>query len=194
MPAPSDIPPRPDTAAGGGRADAVSHEQFVTGALEAHESALIGYAASLVLQADSARDLVRETFLHLAPQAPGIFGTELKLRLFADCRSRALELLRKERPNQPLDDIRWRKVAGPDQEPVDLPQPPGLAPPLLQALETLTDSQREVILLKFRHQFRYSEIQHITGLTPANISFLVHTGLRHLRNLPAPPPPDVPSP
>ena len=50
-------------------------------------------------------------------------------------------------------------------------------------LDRLTDNQREVIILKFQQDLSYREIQTITGLTTGNIGFLIHTGLKRLREI-----------
>ena len=53
----------------------------------------------------------------------------------------------------------------------------------MKMLERLSDNQREVILLKFQQGLSYQEIQEITGLSSGNIGFLIHTGLKRLRDL-----------
>ena len=50
-------------------------------------------------------------------------------------------------------------------------------------LDRLTDNQREVIILKFQQDLSYREIHAITGLTTGNIGFLIHTGLKRLREI-----------
>jgi RNA polymerase sigma factor (sigma-70 family) len=49
------------------------------------------------------------------------------------------------------------------------------------ALERLSENQREVILLKFEQGLSYQEISEVTGLTPGNVGFLLHNGLKRLR-------------
>ena len=55
--------------------------------------------------------------------------------------------------------------------------------PVMRMLERLSDNQREVIVLKFQQDLSYREIQTITGLTTGNIGFLIHTGLKRLREI-----------
>ena len=54
---------------------------------------------------------------------------------------------------------------------------------LMIYLNRLTANQREVITLKFQHGLSYQEIQTITGLASGNIGFLIHTGLKRLREI-----------
>ena len=52
----------------------------------------------------------------------------------------------------------------------------------LKAMETLPDHQQEVLRLKFHDELSYKEIATVTGLTVGNIGFLIHTGLKHIRD------------
>jgi RNA polymerase sigma-70 factor (ECF subfamily) len=148
-----------------------------------YESALIGYASTILHDIDLARDVVQDTFTRLCQQNLEKVRDNLKPWLFTVCRNRAFDVLRKEKRNQPLDDIHWQKVAG-----------PGLPPDLESArqdqlkeitacLDRLTSNQRDVIILKFQQDLSYREIQAITGLTTGNIGFLIHTGLQRLREI-----------
>jgi RNA polymerase sigma-70 factor (ECF subfamily) len=48
-------------------------------------------------------------------------------------------------------------------------------------LETLPPNQREVIRLKFQNGFSYREISRISGHSVSNVGFLIHTGMKTLR-------------
>lgn len=50
-----------------------------------------------------------------------------------------------------------------------------------EALERLSGNQREVVLLKFEQGLSYREISEVTGLKEGNVGFLIHTGLKKLR-------------
>jgi RNA polymerase sigma factor (sigma-70 family) len=107
----------------------------------------------------------------------------LKSWLFTVCRNRSLDLLRKDKNIQPLDDIRWKKVAGPGLQPDEQSVFDERLTEVMKMLERLTENQREVILLKFQQGLSYQEIEKVTGLTSGNIGFLIHTGLKRLRDL-----------
>lgn len=51
----------------------------------------------------------------------------------------------------------------------------------LKVLETLPVSQQEVIRLKFQNELTYKEISQVTGLSITNVGFLIHTGLKAIR-------------
>ena len=147
------------------------------------ESSLIGYAAAILNDSDRARDVVQDTFIRLCQQDVAKVQDNLKSWLFTVCRNRALDVLRKDKRTQPLEEIRWKKVAGPDLQPDEQADLEERLSRVMKLLDRLSDKQREVILLKFQQGLSYQEIQQITGLKSGNIGFLIHTGLKRLRDL-----------
>jgi len=147
------------------------------------ESALIGYAASLLHDSDRARDVVQDTFIRLCQQDPAQVRDHLKSWLFTVCRNRALDLLRKDQRLQPLADHHWNSMADPGLQPDAQAALADRLARVMQLLDRLTANQRDVIVLKFQQGLSYQEIQQITGLSSGNIGFLIHTGLKQLRAL-----------
>lgn len=158
-------------------------EKFVEQAMLDFESLLIAYATSILQDVDRARDVVQETFIRLCQQDVAKVEAHLKSWLFTVCRNRALDILRKDKRTQPLDDIRWKKVAGPGLQPDENADHEERLSQLMGFLARLSANQREVILLKFQQGLSYQDIHKITGLTSGNIGFLIHTGLKRLRDL-----------
>lgn len=161
----------------------LTREKFIEQALVDYQSPLIGYASTILHDIDLARDVVQDTFLRLCQQDPAKVEDNLKSWLFTVCRNRALDILRKERRNQPLDEIQWRKVAGPDLQPDELAEQQERRTQLTGFLDRLKPNQREVIILKFQHGLSYREIEEATGLSSGNVGFLIHTGLKRLRDI-----------
>jgi RNA polymerase sigma factor (sigma-70 family) len=163
-----------------------TREQFVEKALAEFESPLIGYAVSILHDLDRSRDVVQETFIRLCQQEPNKVRESLKTWLFTVCRNRAFDVLRKEKRVQPLDEVQWKRVAGPALTPDQNAEHSERIDQVMKSLDTLSSNQREVILLKFQQGLSYQEIVEVTGLSSGNIGFLIHTGLRRLReSLPA---------
>ena len=50
-------------------------------------------------------------------------------------------------------------------------------------MDGLTETEREVIRLKFQNELSYREISEITGLSVSNVGYLLHRGLRSLREM-----------
>jgi RNA polymerase sigma-70 factor (ECF subfamily) len=161
----------------------LNREKFIEQALAEYESPLIGYASTILHDTDRARDVVQDTFVRLCQQDCEKVRDNLKSWLFTVCRNRALDILRKEKRTQPLEEIRWKKVAGPGLQPDEEAHQQERIGQLASYLDRLKPNQREVILLKFQQGLSYEEIQKITGLTSGNIGFLIHTGLKRLREI-----------
>ena len=52
---------------------------------------------------------------------------------------------------------------------------------VLSVLSTLPANQQEVIRLKFQGDLSYREISRVTSLSVSNVGFLIHTGLKTIR-------------
>ena len=158
-----------------------TQEKFIERALAEFESPLIGYAVTILHDLDRSRDVVQDTFIRLCQQEPSKIRESLKTWLFTVCRNRAFDVLRKEKRIQPLDEVQWKRVAGPELAPDEQAARDEQLDEVMQSLERLTANQREVILLKFQQGLSYQEIVEVTGLTSGNVGFLIHTGLKRLR-------------
>jgi RNA polymerase sigma-70 factor (ECF subfamily) len=183
---PSNAPATPDVSPDSPAAPAIpfkDREAIVMKAVADHESPLIGYATTILHDTELARDVVQDTFVRLCEQDLAKVRDHLKSWLFTVCRNRALDVLRKDKRTQPLDEITWKKVAGPGLQPDEITERGEVADRLAPFIDRLSDNQREVILLKFQHDLSYREIHEITGLTTSNIGFLIHTGIKRLREI-----------
>ncbi len=161
--------------------DAQEFNAFIEQAVADHESALIGYARTYVYDLDRARDVVQDTFIRLCQQDPEKLREHLKTWLFTVCRNRCLDVLRKDRRVEPLDELRWQKVAGTGAAPDEQAAHEEEIDEVMRFMERLPKNQREVILLKFQQGMSYDEIHGVTGLNQGNIGFLIHTGMKKLR-------------
>lgn len=54
---------------------------------------------------------------------------------------------------------------------------------VMRLLDRLPDNQQEVIRLKFQNDLSYREISEITGLSVSNVGFLLHVGIKRLREI-----------
>ncbi len=159
----------------------LSRERFVENAIDQYQSQLIGYATTLLHDIDRARDVVQDTFIRLCNQEPEDVAEHLKTWLFTVCRNRAFDVLRKDKRLEPINEIRWRKTASPDDSPDRGMLARERYDEVMQYLDRLPENQRECILLKFQQGLSYHEIEKVTGLKQGNIGFLIHTGLKRVR-------------
>lgn len=158
-----------------------------------YERPLVRYAQSIVGELDAARDVVQDTFIKYVRAAAGeasagaAAGDEsedarhVESWLFTVTRNGALDHLRKHSRiiPMPLPDDRRSEGASPDEELANRES----AEWLLRLLDALTPNQREVIRLKFQNDLSYKEIADVTGLSATNVGFLLHVGLKKLREL-----------
>jgi len=158
-------------------------DELIEHALEKYESPLIGYAMTILKDVDRSRDVVQDTFIRLYKQDVDKVKSGLKSWLYTVCRNRALDVLRKEKRMVSIDD----EVLGLEQS--KLPSPDAATDhherieQLIEYLNKLSDNQKEVITLKFQQGMSYTEISKKTGLTEGNVGFLLHNGLKKLREM-----------
>ncbi|VVM04641.1 RNA polymerase sigma factor [Methylacidimicrobium tartarophylax] len=159
------------------------------------ESKLLLYADSLIGDRESARDIVQESFMKLTkalrqrkPQSEGETPpAEVERRrrwkawLFTVTRNGALDYLRKRKPLIQEDVLMSLPSACPT--PRKTLEQAELVTRMLQCLDRLTRSQREAIRLRFQNDLSYKEIAQVMNVSATNVGFLLHMGLKKLREL-----------
>ena len=161
---------------------------LVRRAVPEFESMLTGYAYNLTGDLEMARDVVQDTFIKLYAQDPAkLDGPGLKAWLFTVCRNRALDLMRRRRRLVSIEDSPVDQIADPMPSPARQAEDNDETALVLQTFQRLPANQAEVLRLKFQNDLSYQEIAAVTGLSPSNVGFLIHMGLKRLRTLLAPP-------
>jgi len=161
----------------------IENRVWVRDAVSRFEGPLTLYASRLLRNAETARDVVQETFLRLCEQKRETVDGHLAEWLFTVCRNRAMDILRKENRMNQLSEERVNRCLSPAPSPLDLSEQRDLAAKVLKLLENLPPNQREVIRLKFQNGFSYQEISRISGHSVSNVGFLIHAGIKTLRGL-----------
>ena len=152
---------------------------WVQEAVRLYQEPLTLYAVRLGGSIELGHDAVQETFVRLCESEQSAVAGHLKEWLFSVCRSRVLDLKRKEG--------RMIALAEPDRathsstEPSEAAERRETKSLMLAQLDKLPPNQQEVIRLKFQHGMSYKEISAITGLSVSNVGFLMHTGIAALR-------------
>lgn len=155
--------------------------EWIRFALERHGSALTRYAASIIGNADQARDVVQDVFIRLWQEEPAKIEGHLVEWLFTVCRNRALDLQRKEGRMTTLTERDMETREDHKPSPALAAENGETAGQLLRLVGQLPPNQQEVVRLKFQSGLRYEEISRITGLSVSNVGFLLHTALKTLR-------------
>lgn len=154
---------------------------WVTKALEHHEGPLVAYAARVTGDVHAARDVVQEAFLRLCVADETTVAPRVKAWLYTVCRRLAIDELRKERRMTPAEQSTIDERVGREADPAGTAESRDESSRALRLLAELPENQREVLDLKFRHGLAYREIAEVTGLSVGNVGFLIHVGLKTLR-------------
>ncbi len=154
---------------------------WVREAHDRHAGDLLGYARSLIGDVERARDVVQETFLKLCRQDREQLDGHLTEWLFAVCRNQALDVRRKEQRMTTMTlDAAVESISFSPQ-PAEVVEQRDFADRILMQMAELPANQQEVLRLKFQHSLSYREISSITGLSESNVGFLIHVGIKRLR-------------
>ena len=157
------------------------HLGWITAALDRHGGDLARYALRFLHDHSRAQDVVQETFLRLCQQRQAELDGRLVPWLFAVCRNVALDVRRKEQKMSSIAEETVATISSPQPPPHEQAEQTELAGHVLQLLARLPENQQEVIRLKFQQGLSYKEISSVTGQTVSNVGFLIHTGLKRLR-------------
>jgi RNA polymerase sigma-70 factor (ECF subfamily) len=154
---------------------------WIGAAVARFQRPLIGYAARLLDgDLDAARDVVQEAFLRLCEQEQRKVKPHLAEWLFTVCRNRALDVRRKEKRMRLLDEAQGESLRSAG-DPSIAAETSGDASSILAMLDGLPPNQAEVIRLKFQHGLSYDQISQVTELSIGNVGYLIHTGIKTLR-------------
>jgi RNA polymerase sigma-70 factor (ECF subfamily) len=158
--------------------------QWIRDALVQFEGPLLQYATRLAGgDLESARDAVQDTFLRLCDQARGDVQARLKPWLFTVCRNLILDHHRKERRMNTMDEGAAHGLPSTELAPGAALERSETVSVVMQTLERLPEKQREVLRLKFQQGLSYKQIADVTGHSTGNVGFLVHHGIKGLREL-----------
>jgi RNA polymerase sigma-70 factor (ECF subfamily) len=148
--------------------------------LRRFERPLLQFATRITGDRERARDVVQETFVKF--QNNGAFqNPEPATWLFTVCRNGALNVCRKERRMQYLDEKLIEAHEAGQPMPFERLEQKEAAGFLLRIVATLPARQREVLQLKFQNDLSYQQIAEITKTTANNVGVLIHTALTTLR-------------
>ncbi|MDQ6632786.1 MAG: sigma-70 family RNA polymerase sigma factor [Verrucomicrobiota bacterium] len=155
--------------------------QWVRATVESYEGSLIRYAASITGDFERARDVVQDTFVRLCAETPSHLDGRLAEWLFTVCRNRALDMQRKEKRMIALNEMDLEKRESAEPSPSLAAEQKESAARILNLVAALPPNQSEVIRLKFQSDLSYEEISRVTSLSASNVGFLIHTGIKTLR-------------
>lgn len=161
--------------------DNMDKEKWISDLVETHERPLCAYSLSILHNLELARDAVQDTFLRLCKQEPAQLAGHEKPWLFKVCRNRSLDILRKEKPMENLSTESEGAIPDLSTRPDEQAERKDEGRRLPAQLAKLPENQQEVLQLKFQQQLSYREIANITELSESNVGYLIHMGIKTLR-------------
>ncbi len=158
----------------------LSDEAWLSLVFQEFQRPLLGYATHLMGDADRAGDVVQDTFVRLCTQPRDQIESHVRQWLYAVCRNRALDVLKKENRMKTLDD-HAASPTSPEGDPQRVAERRDTADQADSLMDGLPARQQEVIRLKVEGGLSYQEISRLTGLSISNVGYLLHTGLKSIR-------------
>jgi RNA polymerase sigma factor (sigma-70 family) len=158
----------------------ISDPDWIQSILARFEQPLIRYAAHITGDIERAREVVQDTFLKLCRRKSSLDDDRLAPWLYTVCRNGALDVRRKEKRMTGIDEARLQQIPVRPDFPAALEQNEQVAE-IMQVLGRLPANQQEVLRLKFHGDLSYQEISRVTNLSIGNVGFLIHTGLKTIR-------------
>ena len=149
--------------------------------LERHERPLTLYAARLLGDVERARDVVQETFLRLLNQDRSTLEEHLAVWLFTVCRNLCHDVHRKESRMSVMDEQRAHSTPSPAATPHQAAETADSVSHVFETIRALPQKQQEVLRLKFQHGLSYKEISRVTQEKIGTVGWLIHEGLKGVR-------------
>jgi RNA polymerase sigma factor (sigma-70 family) len=159
----------------------MDNETWLRSLIDQYERPLGRYAYSLTGSVSAAQDAVQETFLRLCRENRARLEGHEAAWLFRVCRSRVMDHQRKEHPVHALSPRDEARLPAPDPTPAEQAARHDAEHWIPRLMSRLPDRQREAIRLKFQQSLSYREIAGVMNVSESNVGFLIHTGIKSLR-------------
>lgn len=142
--------------------------------VDMHSDGVYRFALKHLRDRDTAKDVVQESFARLWTKLEKVDASKAKSYLFTTAHHTMVDTVRKEqrstRMEEHHDDLRSTSQSNPDLKAI-----------LDNALATLPDVQRSVVLLRDLEGYAYEEIAEITGLNLPQVKVYIYRGRTALK-------------
>lgn len=143
--------------------------------VDAHADGLYRFMLKHVCDTEKARDLVQEAFTKVWLKVDEIDGAKAKSYLFSTGYHTMIDMLRREKKQGNFDEVRPERLSHSYQY-------SDLNELLHQALETLPEVQKSVVLLRDYEGYSYDEIGEICSLTEAQVKVYIFRARKALKD------------
>ena len=143
--------------------------------VEDHADGLYRFMLKHVRDTEKARDLVQESFAKVWLKVEEINPAKAKAYLFSTGYNTMIDLLRRDKKQGSFDEVQAHKLSHSTQY-------SDLSELLNQALDTLPEVQKSVVLLRDYEGYAYAEIGEICALSEAQVKVYIFRARKALRD------------
>ncbi|MFM1654258.1 sigma-70 family RNA polymerase sigma factor [Brevibacillus sp. B_LB10_24] len=151
-----------------------------------HMKDIHAYLYRLTRNEKQAEDLTQETFFRAFQHLDTFQGEKVRPWLFKVAYHSFIDWYRKSNRNVPIDPVSLQTMAeqtdpfaDPEQRALDQEAWQSFA----EALHILPDKQRQVLLLRFRHQLSYDEIAEVLDIPLSDVKIALYRGRKRLQSI-----------
>lgn len=159
----------------------MNEPNWILAALERHERALIGFAQRITGDVESAREVVQETFTRLCAQRRDELEGRAAEWLYTTCRNLAIDHHRRGSARAKRMELQEMDHHADTTSATQALETKEESARVIAMLKRLPDKQREALELRFHGGLSYKQIASVTGDTIGNVGWLIHAGLKTLR-------------
>lgn len=142
--------------------------------VDRHADGLYRFMLKHVRDTEKARDLVQEAFAKVWIKVDEIDASKAKSYLFSTGYHTMIDLIRRDKKQGSFEEVETRKLSHSEQF-------SDLNEILHQALETLPEIQKTVVLLRDYEGYNYAEIGEICTLSEAQVKVYIFRARKALR-------------
>lgn len=143
--------------------------------VDAHADGLYRFMLKQVRDVEKARDLVQEAFTKMWLKVEEIDSSKAKSYLFSTGYHSMIDQIRREKKQGNFDEVDVRKLSHSRQY-------SDLNEILHEALNTLPEKQKSVILLRDYEGYSYKEIGEITDMSESQVKVYIFRARKALKN------------
>jgi len=163
---------------------AAGRPEALEAAYRRHSTAVLGVARRVTRDVALGEEVVQEVFLRMWRRPERFDATRGSLRsyLLIDAHARAVEIVRSESARKGREDRSVRLDPGPGDDVEREAWELLLADHLRDALDALTEGEREAIELAYYGGYTYRQVASMLGEPEGTVKSRIRVGLLHLRD------------
>jgi len=143
--------------------------------VDQHADGMFRFILKNIKDEDKARDIVQDSFEKLWRNVENVNFLKVKSYLYTTAYHTMIDLIRREKRKEDFENVDMMNYAHSEHY-------TDLSEILDEALKSLSDVQRSVILLRDYEGYSYAEIAKITDLSESQVKVYIYRGRKHLKN------------